>query len=130
MAASQLVAIESREVDAAAVHAEVAAVLDGLNVVRTTSPLDHRSTWIEIFPGGVSKSAGAAWLAARHALDAGDVVAVGNDWNDCDLLAWAGCSFVVGNAVAELRARHATVAANDAGGVSEAVRCWLAAGDG
>ena len=128
---SQLLAIESREeVNAAELHARVAAGLAALNVVRTTSPLDGRSTWIEIFPPDVSKSAAAAWLAARHALDAGDVVAVGNDWNDCDLLEWAGSSYVVGNAVAELRARHACVAANDAGGVSEAVRSWLSAGGG
>lgn len=127
---SQLLAIDSGETGGAAVHGLVAARLAGLNVVRTTSPLDHRSTWVEIFPGGVSKSAGAAWLAARYALAADDVVAVGNDWNDCDLLDWAGWSFVVGNAAPELRARHRTVAANDAGGVSEAVRCWLADGVG
>ncbi|MCA8967109.1 MAG: HAD family phosphatase [Planctomycetes bacterium] len=128
VAASQFVAIEPPEADAAALHADIAACLSGLNVVRTTSPLDHRSTWIEIFPGSVSKSAGSAWLAARHGCDVADVLAVGNDWNDVDLLEWAGESRVVGNAVADLRARHATVAANDAGGVSEAVRGWLASG--
>ncbi len=124
---SQLLAIESPERDAAAVHARVAGCLSDLNVVRTTSPLDGCSTWIEIFPRTVSKSAGAAWIAARHGLAAGDVLAVGNDWNDCDLLEWAGRSFVVDNAADGLRERHATVAANDAGGVSEAVRSWLTA---
>jgi len=125
---SQLLAIECPEVDAGEVHGRVAAGLAGLNVVRTTSPLDGRSTWIEIFPAQVSKSAASGWLAARHGLEAGDVLAVGNDWNDCDLLEWAGRSCVVGNAAEELRARHPTVSANDAGGVSDAVRRWLASG--
>ena len=125
---SQLLAIETAEVDGEQVCAQVAARLTGLNVVRTTSPLDGRSTWIEIFPASVSKSAGAAWIADRHGLEVDGVLAVGNDWNDCDLLEWAGRSCVVGNAADGLRERHVTVAANDAGGVSEAVREWLAGG--
>ena len=46
----------------------VASLLPDLTVIRTTSPLDHRSTWIEVFPREVSKSQAAAWLAARHGI--------------------------------------------------------------
>ena len=122
---SQLLAIELPEVDGEEVRARVAGQLPDMNVVRTTSPLDGFSTWIEIFPRTVSKSAGAAWVAARHGLTVDGVLAIGNDWNDWDLLEWAGRSCVVGNAADGLRERHTTVAANDAGGVSEAVREWL-----
>ena len=95
--------------------------LDHLNVVLTTSPLDHRSRWIEIFPPGASKSQAAEWLRARHGVARGDVVAVGNDYNDRDLLEWARHSFVVANAAASLRARYAVVASNDDQGFAAAV---------
>lgn len=109
-------------------HAELALALPGFQVIRTTSPLDGASTWIEIFPRGVNKAAAASWLwrAARESALAR--VAVGNDYNDLDLLDWAEHAFVVGNAPAELRARYATVATNDQAGFSEAVRIALARG--
>ena len=59
-----------------AVQDQVASVLPDLTVIRTTSPLDHRSTWIEVFPREVSKSQAAAWLAALHGIRRGDVCAV------------------------------------------------------
>ena len=50
---------------------QVASLLPDFTVIRTTSPLDHRSTWIEVFPREVSKSQAAAWLAARHGIRRG-----------------------------------------------------------
>jgi len=95
--------------------------LDHLNVVLTTSPLDHRSRWIEIFPATASKSQAAEWLRARHGVAHHDVVAVGNDYNDRDLLEWARHSYVVANAAPSLRARYAVVASNDDQGFAAAV---------
>lgn len=101
--------------------------LRDVHVVRTTSPLDHASVWVEIFPADVSKAAACAWLARRHGVPVAACAAVGNDYNDCDMLEWAAASFVVGNSPADLRARHCTVASNCDGGVGESVRRWLAA---
>lgn len=116
-------------VDRAAPSSEqVADLLPDLTVIRTTSPLDHRSTWIEIFPRHVSKSQAAAWLAARHGIPRGRVCAVGNDYNDGDLLAWAGRSYVVANAAPELRARYDVVAAAGGCGVAEAIGRWRGRG--
>jgi len=95
--------------------------LANLNVVLTTSPLDHRSRWIEIFPASASKSQAAEWLRHRHGVEHGAVVAVGNDYNDRDLLDWARHSFVVSNAPASLKTRYAVVASNDDQGFTEAV---------
>ena len=97
------------------------AELDHLNVVLTTSPLDHRSRWIEIFPASASKSQAADWLRHRHGVDHGAVVAVGNDYNDRDLLEWAQHSYVVSNAPPSLKTRYAVVASNDDQGFAEAV---------
>lgn len=98
--------------------------LPGFNVVRTTSPLDHASVWVEVFAPGVSKAAGCQAIARRHGIDADDTLAVGNDWNDVDLLDWAATSFVVDNGPVELKARHGAVASNDNHGVAEAIDRW------
>ncbi len=104
----------------------VQRALPGLTVIRTTSPLDGRSTWIEILPPGVSKASGAAWLAERLGIPQRLTAAVGNDYNDLELLAWVQTAFVTENAPEELRRRFATVPANSHGGVDEAIRRWLA----
>ncbi len=95
--------------------------LAGLNVVLTTSPLDHRSRWIEIFPPAASKSRAADWLRQRHGVAHGDVVAVGNDTNDRDLLEWARQAYVVANATAALKRRYTVVASNDDQGFAQAM---------
>jgi HAD superfamily hydrolase (TIGR01484 family) len=96
------------------------------NVIQTTSPLDGKSTWIEIFPTTVSKSLTAAWLAETLAIDQKSIVSVGNDYNDLDLLEWSRSSYVVNNAPADLKSRFTCVASNNDGGVAEAVGCWMA----
>ena len=96
-----------------------------VHVVRTTSPLDHASTWIELFPDGVSKSHASDWLRERHAIDPARTVAVGNDYNDLDMLEWAEHACVVSNAPQSMRERYAVVGANDDDGFTEAVRGLL-----
>jgi len=96
------------------------------SVIKATSPLDGKSLWIEIFAPAVSKSQAAGWLAEKLAIGRERVCAVGNDYNDEDLLHWAGQSFVVANSPPALRARFQTVASNNCGGVGEAAARWLA----
>jgi len=98
--------------------------LPGLSVVHSTSPLDHTSTWIECFHPDVSKGKTAAWLAAELGVDASDTVAVGNDYNDLDLLEWAANAYVVANAPEGLRQRFRQVV-QCGGGVAEAAKRWL-----
>lgn len=109
-------------------HAELARALPGFQVIRTTSPFDGASTWIEIFPRGVNKAAAALWLRESARQSTLECMAVGNDYNDLDLLDWADRAFVVGNAPAELCARYSTVASNDQAGFSQAVRIALGRG--
>jgi HAD superfamily hydrolase (TIGR01484 family) len=106
--------------------ARLAELLPLCSVVKATSPLDGESMWIEIFHRQVSKSGAAAWLAAHCGIAREEVCAVGNDYNDEDLLAWAGWAFVVANAPESLRRRFPTVVANEHGGVAEAAARWLA----
>ncbi|GIS90911.1 MAG: hypothetical protein CM1200mP20_09520 [Pseudomonadota bacterium] len=53
-------------------------------------------------PSIVSKSSAAAWICRENHLDADSALAVGNDYNDLDLLHWATHARVVANAPAEL----------------------------
>jgi hydroxymethylpyrimidine pyrophosphatase-like HAD family hydrolase len=110
----------------AGVHAELELALPSFQVIRATSPIDGASTWVELYPRGVNKASAAAWLWESIARPSLVRVAIGNDYNDLDLLAWADLSFVVSNAPAELCARYPTVPSNDAAGFSEAVRRALA----
>lgn len=104
---------------------EVRAALPGLNVIHATSPLDHQSAWIEFFHPGVSKGKTAAWLASELKISTSDTMAVGNDYNDLDLLEWAAHAYVVANAPDDLKAGFQPVASNNDGGVAEAVGSWL-----
>ncbi len=117
--ASQLVVIEPPGTDS---HRDLLArEFEEVHVVRTTSPLDHASTWIELFPAGVSKAHAADWLRARHSIEPARTVAVGNDYNDLDMLDWAAHPRVVSNAPPSMRERYAVVGANDDDGFTEAV---------
>ncbi len=116
---SQFLAIEAPGSDSH--YDALASELEHLNVVLTTSPLDHRSRWIEIFPPAASKSQASEWLRDRHGVAHHDVVAVGNDYNDRDLPEWAHYSYVVANAAPSLKARYAVVASNDEQGFAQAV---------
>jgi Cof subfamily protein (haloacid dehalogenase superfamily) len=123
--ATQLIAILP-QADNRTVIATLKNALPGFNIIQTTSPLDGQSTWIEIFPETVSKSLTAAWLCKAYGLQADRALSVGNDYNDIDLLEWAGCSFVVKNAPHDLKIRFPVVASNNENGVAEAVNRWLA----
>ena len=100
--------------------------LPDFNIIQTTSPLDGRSTWIEIFPATVSKGLTVAWLTAEFDLSSAQTLSIGNDYNDLDLLEWTASSFVVENAPDDLKERFPVVASNNEGGVAEAIERWLA----
>lgn len=104
---------------------QVRSDLPGLSIIRSTSPLDHESTWIEFFHPGVSKGKTAAWLTAELGINHADTMAIGNDYNDLDLLGWAASSYVVGNAPNDIKEEFRAVASNDNCGVAEAVNHWL-----
>lgn len=107
------------------VAARVAAELKQCSVIKATLPLDGKSIWIEIFAPTVSKSQAVKWLSESIGLKQNTICAVGNDYNDEDLLHWAGQGFMVANGPQSLKALFQSVASNDDGGVSEAVDRWL-----
>ena len=99
--------------------------LQDLKVIRTTSPIDGRSIWIEVFPKEVSKASAAAWIGVREGVNPEKVLAVGNDYNDLDILNWAHSGFLVENAPEELKTQYKTVSSNNNNGFTEAVEKWM-----
>lgn len=96
--------------------------LSGCTVIRTTSPIDHKSLWVEIFSPEVSKAKTAARLAECLGLSAAEALAVGNDFNDEDMLQWAGTARTVDEAPAALRQLHPSAGSCTRGAVANAVR--------
>lgn len=96
--------------------------LSGFSVIPATSPLDHKSLWIEVFPFGVSKSASSQWLSRYLGISREMVIAVGNDYNDVDLLEWAGQGFLMDNSPDLLKDKFLCSGSNNECGVSRAAK--------
>lgn len=119
--ASQLLAIVHPE-KGLPLLPEIRRALPGLNVIKTTSPFDGQSLWIEIFPSSVSKSNAVAWLSENIQIQTNEIISVGNDFNDEDLLTCSDQGYIVDNAPEELKKMFTVVSSNDRCGVTEAAR--------
>jgi hypothetical protein len=58
---------------------------------------------LDLLPPGVSKGWALARLAGRLGVDRKETMAIGDNWNDVDMLEWAGQGVMMGNAAQELR---------------------------
>lgn len=101
--------------------------LSHYSVIHATSPLDHQSPWIEVFHKNVSKAQATAWLADYLNISRKNTIAVGNDYNDLDLLSWCGNGYVVNNAPDGIKRGFTVVASHNDSGVSQAAELtgWL-----
>jgi Cof subfamily protein (haloacid dehalogenase superfamily) len=71
--------------------------------IRTEYPARDLSI-LDLLPPGVSKGWALERLAARLGVDRKETMAIGDNWNDVDMLEWAGQGIMMGNAAGELRA--------------------------
>ncbi|MGD0938144.1 MAG: HAD-IIB family hydrolase [Terracidiphilus sp.] len=70
--------------------------------VRTEYPARDLSI-LDLLPPGVSKGWALERLAARLGVDRNQTMAIGDNWNDVNMLEWAGQGVIMGNADLELR---------------------------
>jgi Cof subfamily protein (haloacid dehalogenase superfamily) len=70
--------------------------------VRTEYPARDLSI-LDLLPPGVSKGWALERLANRLGVDRKATMAIGDNWNDVDMLEWAGQGIIMGNAAVELR---------------------------
>lgn len=70
--------------------------------VRTEYPSRELSI-LDLLPPGVSKGWALERLAGRLGIDRKETMAIGDNWNDVDMLEWAGQAVIMGNAAQDLR---------------------------
>ena len=85
------------------------------------------TAWMDIGPTGVSKATMLAKLCTRLDVNPARTVAVGDSWNDIDMLAWAGTGVAMGSAPrAVTNVADAMTDATPGDGVAEVIDALLA----
>jgi len=81
---------------------------------------------VDVTAPDATKGRALAWRAEQLGLTADQVMAIGDNFNDLEMLEFAGTPVVMGNAVEPLKARgwHVTAHQNEAG-VAQAIRRFL-----
>lgn len=106
---------------------ETAGMESSVTVLRTEYPARDLSM-IDVLPAGCSKGHALQRWAAHRGYRRDEVMAIGDNHNDVEMLEFAGHPVIMGNACAELRERGWTVTrGNDACGIAAAVEMALAA---
>ncbi|MDD3104255.1 MAG: HAD family hydrolase, partial [Candidatus Cloacimonetes bacterium] len=123
MAATQFLAMVAQ--DREDLYHEIYKRLYPLSAVRTTSPIDYCTMWIEIFAPGVNKGGAVRFMMRKLGASADDIMVIGNDYNDLEMLSISPNAYVTGNAPLDLRRKYQTVPSCDTNGFAEAVRRWL-----
>jgi len=80
-------------------------------------------SFLDVLRSGVTKGAALAEWTRRRGIPRESVMAIGDNWNDREMLEYAGLPVVMGNSIAELKSLGwATTRANDECGVADAIR--------
>lgn len=80
---------------------------------------------LDVMRRGVTKGFALAEWAQRRGIAREEVMAIGDNWNDREMLEFAGLPVVMGNSVPELQSLGWTVTlSNDQNGVAEAIRSY------
>ena len=94
-----------------------------------TEYADRDFSLFDITAHGCSKGATLSDWAARRGVRPAEVMAVGDNLNDRDMLEFAGHPVVMGNAVPELKRRGwPSTASHDEGGLAQAIETWVLGG--
>jgi len=100
---------------------EASGLQETITIVRTEYPLRDLSI-VDVLNRDCSKGhAVERWARHRH-IRREQVMAIGDNYNDVEMLAFAGLPFIMGNACADLKARGwAVTRSNDENGVTAAI---------
>lgn len=111
--------------------AELSSVLheelgDSVKILSTVYPLPD-FTLLDILPRGASKASGVERLAELNGIYREEIMAIGDNFNDLDMLEFAGTPVIMGNADPDLICRegfHITTGC-DENGVADAIRRFI-----
>jgi len=98
-----MVIIPNDELLFEAIKLELNSECEGAKVIRTTSPVDPRYIWLEIFPETVSKGHGLKWLCDFLAIPYQQTTGIGNDFNDLDMFEFVALPYLMGNSPLALK---------------------------
>lgn len=110
---------------------ETLATLDRLRdmhrfQVLRTEYAERDFTLLDLLAEGCTKGTAVAGWAQDRGVTADEVMAIGDNYNDREMLEYAGVPVVMGNAVAELKRRGWPVTgSNDEGGVATALETFV-----
>jgi len=115
--------------DMAALVARLAAVETGGAIAASITTYPARDfTLVDVNAAAATKGQALASLAARLGVARADVVAIGDNHNDIDMLQWAGTGVVMGNAEPELLALGLPMTtSNDEAGLAAAIARYVLA---
>lgn len=102
----------------ARIHADLSVVISGSEL--------H---WgVEVFAAGVSKRLGLETLAARLDVTREEIMAIGDHFNDLEMIRWAGLGVAMGNALPEIQhAADYVTGSLDEDGVAQAIERFVLA---
>jgi Cof subfamily protein (haloacid dehalogenase superfamily) len=93
--------------------------------VALTEYLQRNFSILDVLRRGVSKGVALAEWARRRGIAREHMMAIGDNWNDREMLEFAGLPVVMGNSVPELKSLGwAVTLSNDQNGVAEAIRTY------
>jgi hydroxymethylpyrimidine pyrophosphatase-like HAD family hydrolase len=120
--ASQILAVFPNDIS---LFDEIKNKFNDIKIIRTTSPLDGDSIWMEIFPETVSKGHGIEWLCKKIKIAQSETISVGNDYNDIDMLEYTAEKYVVSNAPDDLKERFPVCNSNQQNGFTSALDLYF-----
>ena len=77
---------------------------------------------VDVCASDTTKGATLARLAALLGIERAEVMAVGDNFNDREMLAWAGVGIAMGNATPEVQEGFEVTGTNDEAGLAQAIR--------
>ena len=121
---TQLVAIDHRPIIDKAMEV-LKKSLPGANIF-TSGSLGGEYWFLEVLDIAASKSKSVAYLAQRHQIKQSEIMAIGDNFNDLDLIEYAGLGIAMANAPVEVEAQADFVTASNADdGVAKAVEKFV-----
>jgi len=87
------------------------------------------STYLEICPATITKATAVMALQAHYGIDISQIIAMGDNYNDLEMLEYAGLGIAMANAPDDVRGKaKATTASNDEDGVAQAIERYILGG--
>lgn len=118
--ASQFVIICAKNTD---YYNQIKSRFMKVNVIKATSPINHKSIWVEILPANVSKASGIEFIRRKLNIDINNIVAVGNDYYDLDMLEYVNKNnaYIVSNAPKEMKPLFNLIESNDENAIAKLI---------